>query len=127
MSQFAFSLISPERELFSGDVDSVVMPGAEGVLEVLANHAPLMVNLAPGFVEMKRGQETQRTYVGGGFAVIADSELQVLAEKAIPETALSGDALTTERDQAQHTLNDTDAGADARLHAERALSALSTY
>ena len=46
-----FSLVAPEREVFSGEVDRVDAPGVEGDFGVLANHAPFMTALREGVVE----------------------------------------------------------------------------
>ena len=47
-----FSLVSPERELFSGLVDQVDAPGSEGDFGVLAGHAPFMTALKEGQVRV---------------------------------------------------------------------------
>ena len=47
-----FSLVSPERELFSGEVDQVDAPGSEGDFGVLAGHAPFMTTLKEGRVKV---------------------------------------------------------------------------
>ncbi len=48
MAQLHFEFVSPERVLFSGDVDQVDLPGAEGDMGILAGHAPLVTALRPG-------------------------------------------------------------------------------
>ncbi|MEL6474357.1 MAG: F0F1 ATP synthase subunit epsilon, partial [Pseudomonadota bacterium] len=50
-----FSLVSPARELFSGEVEQVIAPGSEGQFGVLVNHAPFMTTLKNGVVTVKRG------------------------------------------------------------------------
>ena len=52
-----FSLVSPERELFAGEVDQVDAPGSEGQFGVLPGHAPFMATLKPGVVEVFEGEE----------------------------------------------------------------------
>ena len=47
---FKFELVSPERLLVSEQVESVVIPGAEGEMTVMANHAPVMTTIKPGVV-----------------------------------------------------------------------------
>ena len=77
-----FSLVSPERELFSGDVDQVDAPGIEGDFGVLPGHAPFMTTLKEGRVHVHVG-ETQRVYqVRGGFADVTPQGLTILAEQA---------------------------------------------
>ena len=45
-----FELVSPVKLLFSGDVDSVVIPGSEGEMMILPQHAPVLTSLRPGVV-----------------------------------------------------------------------------
>ena len=81
---FKFELVSPERLLVSGDVEQVLVPGAEGDMTVLAHHAPLLTTLRPGLLDIGYASgEHQRYFIRGGFAEIGPSGLTVLAETAI--------------------------------------------
>jgi F-type H+-transporting ATPase subunit epsilon len=83
MATFHFDLVSPEKLLFSGDVDQVDVPGAEGDFGVLAGHAPVVSALRPGIMTVFVGGQAQRMVVLGGFAeVSADGKLTVLADLA---------------------------------------------
>ena len=77
-----FSLVSPEREVFSGDVDQVDAPGSEGDFGVLVGHAPFMTTLKEGFVIVHQGDERLHFEVEGGFADVSPSGLTILAEHA---------------------------------------------
>jgi F-type H+-transporting ATPase subunit epsilon len=77
-----FSLVSPERELFSGEVDQVDAPGAEGDFGVLAGHAPFMTTLKPGRVHVHIDGEVRLYDIHGGFADVTPRGLTILAEKA---------------------------------------------
>ena len=94
--KLTFSLVSPEAELFSGDVDQVDIPGSEGDLGILPNHSPLMAAIRTGAITVYAdGSETQY-FVQGGFADVTPAGLTVLAEKAsllsdVTPEALSGD------------------------------------
>ena len=80
---FKFELVSPERLLVSEDVESVVIPGAEGEMTVLANHAPVMTTIKPGVVTVKPVSGAEERYVVfGGFADIVPSGCTLLAESA---------------------------------------------
>ena len=79
-----FSLVSPERELFSGDVDQVDAPGSEGDFGVLAGHAPFMTTLKEGRVKAYDGDVTLVFDVRGGFADVTAEGLTILAEYAQP-------------------------------------------
>jgi F-type H+-transporting ATPase subunit epsilon len=81
---FKFELVSPERLLVSGEVEQVLVPGAEGEMTVLAHHAPLLTNLRPGLLDIGfPGGEHQRYFIRGGFAEVGPSGLTVLAETAV--------------------------------------------
>ena len=83
MATFHFDLVSPEKLLFSGEVDQVDVPGTEGDFGVLANHAPTVSALRPGIMTVTVGGQAQRMVVLGGFAeVSADGKLTVLADLA---------------------------------------------
>lgn len=81
---FKFELVSPERLLVSGEVEQVLVPGAEGDMTVLAHHAPLLTTLRPGLLDIGYPSgEHQRYFIRGGFAEVGSSGLTVLAETAI--------------------------------------------
>jgi F-type H+-transporting ATPase subunit epsilon len=83
MTTFHFDLVSPEKLLFSGEVDQVDVPGTEGDFGVLAGHAPIVSALRPGIMTVFVGGNAQRMVVLGGFAeVSADGKLTVLADLA---------------------------------------------
>jgi F-type H+-transporting ATPase subunit epsilon len=77
-----FSLVSPERELFSGPVDQVDAPGSEGDFGVLANHAPFMTALKEGQVRVYNDGKVIVYDVRGGFADVKPEGLTILAEHA---------------------------------------------
>jgi F-type H+-transporting ATPase subunit epsilon len=85
MATFHFELVSPERLIFSGEVEQVDVPGAEGEFGVLAGHAPLVATLKPGMLRVYGASGApQRIVVKGGFAEVGPTGLIVLAEQAVP-------------------------------------------
>jgi F-type H+-transporting ATPase subunit epsilon len=82
-AKLAFSLVSPERELYSGAVDQVDAPGAEGEFGVLPRHAPFMTTLKPGVVRIHDNGQVTPVFVRGGFADVTPDGLTILAEEAI--------------------------------------------
>jgi len=78
-----FSLVAPEREVFSGQVDRVDAPGVEGDFGVLANHAPFMTALREGVVTVVDGSSTRVFQIHGGFADVNAQGLTILAEHAV--------------------------------------------
>jgi len=83
MATFHFDLVSPEKLLFSGEVDQVDVPGAEGDFGVLAGHAPIVATLRPGIMTVTVNGQAQRMVVLGGLAEVSpDGKLTVLADLA---------------------------------------------
>lgn len=82
-----FSLVSPEREVFSGLVDQVDAPGVEGDFGVLPAHAPFMTALREGAVKVIDGANIRTFEVKGGFADVTPEGLTILAEEAAEVSA----------------------------------------
>jgi F-type H+-transporting ATPase subunit epsilon len=82
MATFHFDLVSPEKLAFSGEVDQVDVPGAEGDFGVLAGHAPIVAAIRPGILTITSGGTHQKIIVLGGLAEMSDKGLTVLADVA---------------------------------------------
>jgi len=82
MATFHFDLVSPEKLAFSGEVDQVDIPGAEGDFGVLAGHAPVVAAIRPGILTVIAGGSHQKIIVLGGLAEMSDKGLTVLADVA---------------------------------------------
>lgn len=91
-----FSLVSPERELFSGAVKQVDAPGVEGEFGVLPNHAPFMTVLKPGVVRIHEASGVTPVFVRGGFADVTPAGLTILAEEAVRLSDVDAGALDAE-------------------------------
>ena len=119
MAAFHFELVSPERLLFVGNVESVVVPGAEGAFTVLKDHAPLMAVMKPGIVEVDESQtKKQRLFVRGGFADVSSTGLTILAEQAIPVEELDAAKLDAQITDAEEDLADATSDESKRLASE---------
>ena len=82
MATFHFDLVSPEKFVFSGEVDQVDVPGVEGDFGVLAGHAPVVAAIRPGILTVMSGGTQQKIIVLGGLAEVSDKGLTVLADVA---------------------------------------------
>lgn len=124
MATLTFELVSPERVLFSGAVDAVVLPASEGDMTVLPGHAPTMTALKTGFLVITdRPGNGRRILVRGGFADVNQNGLTVLAERALPEEEITQDILDREILQAEMAYDATDDVA-AKHAAESAVAQL---
>lgn len=73
-------IISPERIIFNGDVESVKVPGTNGEFEVLSNHAPIISSLGKGFVDYSLKNENKHLEVSGGFIEVKDNKVSLCVE-----------------------------------------------
>lgn len=94
MATFSFELVSPSRLVFSGEVEQVDVPGAEGDFGVLAGHAPFVATLRPGVLTIRDAGGAKRLFVRDGFAEVSSKGLTVLAETAVPVENLDREAFT---------------------------------
>ncbi len=82
MATFQFDLVSPEKLLFSGEVEQVDVPGSEGDFGVLAGHIPTVTIIRPGILTIYQNGKEEKVVVLGGFAEISPTGLTVLADVA---------------------------------------------
>ena len=82
MATFQFDLVSPEKLAFSGKVDQVDIPGAEGDFGVLAGHAPVVAAIRPGILTVIVQGRREKIIVLGGLAEVSEKGLTVLADVA---------------------------------------------
>jgi len=85
MADFKFDLVSPERRLAELDATEVQIPGADGDMTAMADHAPTITTLRPGILSVTHAKGTDDFFVSGGFAEITGNAVSVLAEKAMPK------------------------------------------
>jgi F-type H+-transporting ATPase subunit epsilon len=110
MATFHFELVSPEKLLFSGDVEQVDVPGAEGDFGVLAGHAPFVSTLRPGFLTIRSASGEQKIVVLGGFAEISAAGLTVLADVAEKAADIDRNMIATKIGELEQTIAKTEAG-----------------
>ena len=81
-------IVTPEARVFSDEVDSVVLPGAEGELGVLPQHAPLVTTLKPGELRYTKASKVQEYCTGEGLVEITGSAVRVLTDIAMDESGI---------------------------------------
>ncbi|WP_109259279.1 F0F1 ATP synthase subunit epsilon [Hyphobacterium indicum] len=99
-----FDLVSPERRLFQGDVDMVVVPGEDGDFGVLPGHAPVMSAIRSGAISVHDGDDVRRTFIHGGFAEVTPDGLTVLAEEAIDLSSVDREQLAKDLTEAKEDI-----------------------
>ena len=84
-SKVNFELVSPERLLYSAEVDMVVVPGSEGDFGVLPGHSLFLSQVRPGVIDIyEKGAVSERIFISGGFAEATAERCTVLADSALP-------------------------------------------
>jgi len=97
MTILRFSLVSPEKILFDQEVTMVVVPGLEGDIGVLPNHAPLLTLLRPGVVSIYEGAKVLvKLFVDGGFCEVTPERCMALVTTGTPLDTLNKTALEME-------------------------------
>lgn len=116
-----FDLVSPERRVVSGQAVSVQIPGADGDLTAMPNHAPVITTLRPGILRAEMDGGVQEYVVFGGFAEITADGTSVLAETAMPKSEITQELLESELERARKAhseADDTNADVAAKLLAD---------
>jgi F-type H+-transporting ATPase subunit epsilon len=75
-------IVTPEKQIFSGDVDSVVVPSNTGYLGILPGHAPLLAELGIGEISYKIGEQTEYIFCSWGFLEVLPDRVVLLAQTA---------------------------------------------
>jgi F-type H+-transporting ATPase subunit epsilon len=112
MADLHLEFVSPESVLFSGDVDQVDLPGLEGDMGILPDHAPLVTTLRPGIVTIFRGNAKEPIVVIGGFAEVSPAGLTVLADKAVARADFDMALLAGEIKDAEEDVADSNDDAE---------------
>ncbi|MEI6857179.1 ATP synthase F1 subunit epsilon [Psychrilyobacter sp.] len=83
MSTFKLEVITPLKKVLESEVERVILRTSEGDMGILANHAPLVAELAVGEMKIKSNGIEERFFVAGGFLEISKDRTLVLADEAI--------------------------------------------
>lgn len=120
---FRLRLVTPAESLVDEPVTYVNLPAHDGLMGIMRNRAPIVARLGLGemtvrFAEGTHGGGDRRYLIDGGFAQMADNELIVLAEHAVPAEAISESDAERELAEAERATGAADA-VDKAAEAER--------
>ena len=77
---FELEIVSPEKIIFNGEVEWVMLPGAKAPFTVLYNHAPLLSTLCAGEIKWKKGRDKQTMVIKSGFVEVKENKVTALVE-----------------------------------------------
>jgi F-type H+-transporting ATPase subunit epsilon len=75
------TVVSPERTVFDGEADSLVVPAFDGLVGILPGHAPFLTLLGSGRLRVRRGTELSEFGVAGGFLQVTRHAVRVVADR----------------------------------------------
>jgi F-type H+-transporting ATPase subunit epsilon len=97
-------IVTPERAVYTDDVDMVIAPASEGYVGILPHHAPLLTTLGPGEFRVKKGGVEQTLAVFGGFMDVRGDRVIVLTEAAEPAEEIDAERAEEARKRAHEAL-----------------------
>jgi F-type H+-transporting ATPase subunit epsilon len=84
-------IVTPEKKIFSDSVDNVYLPGADGEMGILPQHAGLVTALQPGELRYLHNGKVETLAIGSGFAEVTQSKVIVLTDSALGEAEIDED------------------------------------
>ena len=116
-NKFDLTIISAESKVFEGKVENILVPGMVGDFLVMANHAPCISSIRPGFLEFSEGtSDKQRYFVSGGIIEVSNNMVSLLVDSAVSGEKIVKEDITNlisevdERLSAADTINKDDLG-----------------
>ncbi|MFQ5739398.1 MAG: F0F1 ATP synthase subunit epsilon [Acidobacteriota bacterium] len=111
-AKIQLEIVTPDKLLFTGEVDEVTVPGAGGYFGILPGHAPLLSELKIGVLSYHQNGEEKRLFCSWGFVEVLPESVSVLAEQALSPQDIDEDQAEIDRDKAQQILQSPQADTD---------------
>lgn len=106
MSTFLLEIVTPERKVYSEQVDMIVVKGVDGELGILPQHIPLVTPLKIAPVHIKQGRSDLYIAVSGGFMEVGKDKVIILAESAELPGDIDVERAKSAKARAEGRLND---------------------
>ena len=120
-STIRLELVTPERLLLSEDVDEVIVPGYEGEFGVLPGHTQYLAIMKIGMLRYRKGSETRKIALGGGFAEVTPERVVVMADTAERAEEIDLERAQRAKDRAEAALKDLSLDDETYMKAYSAL------
>jgi len=101
---FQVDIVTPERLLYSGAVEMVMLPGSLGQMGVLPGHAPLLTTLDIGEITLKTGNDSLYFTVSGGVVEVRPNKVTILADTAENPDEIDADRAQQALDRAERLM-----------------------
>ena len=108
-------IVTPEAKVYSDDVDMVTLPGVEGEMGIYPQHVPLMTQIAPGEIVVRKGGQELLLAVGDGFVEITGDHVSVMTDMAIEADNIDEAKVEEARRRAEARLSEKLSDEDAAM------------
>jgi F-type H+-transporting ATPase subunit epsilon len=106
MGALQITVVTAEREVFSGEADVVILPGADGELAILPSHTPLVTVMNPGELWIQDADREDALALSGGFMEVRNNRISILADTAERADEIDEARAEDARERAQLALRD---------------------
>ena len=106
-------IVTPERKVFSGEVENVYLPGTEGELGALPGHAPLVTGVSPGELRYKVAGKIEELAIGSGFVEVTQEKITILADLAVTDSEIDEKKVEEAMKRAEESLANIDSSDNA--------------
>lgn len=106
------TVVTPEKQLLSEEVDEIIVPTTNGELTILPEHAALLAQLTPGELTIKKGSKADHLVVVGGFMEVGKNMVTILADYAIHGKDISEAAAQQAKDRAEKAMKEKKSDVD---------------
>ena len=124
-NKLQLSIVTPERLVLDEDVDQVNVPGVEGDLGILCDHAPVLTTMRPGRFSYElsgeKGREAIHMIVSGGYLEVTDNRVIVLAEAVEFLDEIDKERAKASLMKAEEALSNTDLSDDEFIETQNRL------
>jgi len=119
VSMVTVLVATAEREVYRGEAEKLVAPGAAGELGILPKHAPLLCALSVGELRISNGEDVDEVFISGGYMEVQPDMITVLADTAERATDMDEAATLAAQRKAEESLESRNDDVDlARAQAE---------
>jgi len=122
VESFELEVVTPEKKVFTGRVDTVVVPGFLGQFGVLPGHVPYITALRPGPLTFEFEGATRRYVLGPGFAEVGESKVLLITDDCEPVSDIELQQATDAMKKAEEVMFDRQPADSEYLDAEAELA-----
>ena len=106
MDTLRLEIVTPDAVAYSSDVEMVTLPAAEGQIGILPQHVPLMTQMVPGEMIVRKGGQDRFLAVGEGFVEITGDHVAILTDMAVAAESIDEAKAEEARQRAQARLRE---------------------